>query len=244
MRGSKCPRYIGTDVGFLKRYSQSLTKTKFIVGIRHPILWFQSFWRMIGGLSPYLRMELCPCPPDNIGNRVCKIKREQPLILDGWNRTQIEQEAVVYETPKGKACNSECTGGMLFCMMRGRFHVALAQLGKTLLGRAERQWLAPNDVDGGSALLSFNITNKIFLYEQSTLGEDSVWQELADFLGLVSGTSITILWWCHSYVSPRRYVLPLVGISPTYRMLAFKTRKDKVSIRISVCQRMTTFGVS
>ncbi|KAG7355285.1 hypothetical protein IV203_004641 [Nitzschia inconspicua] len=54
LRGSKCPRYIGTDLSFLQRYSQGLTKTKFIVGIRHPILWFQSFWRMLGGQDPYL----------------------------------------------------------------------------------------------------------------------------------------------------------------------------------------------
>jgi hypothetical protein len=34
LRGSKCPRYIGSDAGLLKLHSQSLTKTKFIIGIR------------------------------------------------------------------------------------------------------------------------------------------------------------------------------------------------------------------
>ena len=47
----------------LKRYSQSLPKTKFIIGIRHPITWFQSFWKMQGNDGPYERTQICPCAP-------------------------------------------------------------------------------------------------------------------------------------------------------------------------------------
>lgn len=45
LKGSKCPQYIQRE-DFLKGYSTHLPRTKLIVGIRHPILWFESFWNM------------------------------------------------------------------------------------------------------------------------------------------------------------------------------------------------------
>lgn len=43
-RGTKCPAYISG--GWLEEWSKYLPRTKIIIGIRHPLLWFQSFWRM------------------------------------------------------------------------------------------------------------------------------------------------------------------------------------------------------
>ena len=45
LKGVKCPRGL-EGYGDVKRYSDSLPKTKFIIGIRHPVLWFQSFFNM------------------------------------------------------------------------------------------------------------------------------------------------------------------------------------------------------
>jgi hypothetical protein len=63
--------------------------------------------------------------------------------------------------------------------------LALARLGKTALTTEERQWLAPNDSDGGDAFISYNITNWIFLYDQTQLRQgESLWIELAKYLGV------------------------------------------------------------
>jgi hypothetical protein len=46
LRGTKCPYYIESKndrMGF----AMSLPKTKLIVGIRHPVKWFQSFLNMV-----------------------------------------------------------------------------------------------------------------------------------------------------------------------------------------------------
>lgn len=42
LRGTKCPQTV--NVLELRDYSKFLPKTKVIVGIRHPVLWFMSFW--------------------------------------------------------------------------------------------------------------------------------------------------------------------------------------------------------
>ena len=54
LRGSKCPHYVEHSNGYLREISTRLPKTKLIVGIRHPVLWFQSFTNMV-------RAFLCVC---------------------------------------------------------------------------------------------------------------------------------------------------------------------------------------
>ncbi|KAL3894224.1 MAG: hypothetical protein SGARI_007810, partial [Bacillariaceae sp.] len=83
-----------------------------------------------------------------------------------------------------QGCHTECDEGMLFCLARTRFHVALAQLGKTALSPTERQLLAPNDIDGGNNLRNMKIRNPIFLYEQTMLRNESTWDEMAQYLGV------------------------------------------------------------
>jgi hypothetical protein len=43
LRGNKCPN----DVDNAREITTYLPKTKIILGIRHPITWFQSFWNML-----------------------------------------------------------------------------------------------------------------------------------------------------------------------------------------------------
>eukprot|EP00977_Amphora_coffeiformis_P017073 scaffold5479_cov199-Amphora_coffeaeformis.AAC.12 len=62
-RGTKCPRFTSD----LREWSHHLPKTKLIIGIRHPVLWFQSFWnhqaiffpQQYANLSPYERTHAC-----------------------------------------------------------------------------------------------------------------------------------------------------------------------------------------
>ena len=61
LRGTKCPRQISK----LNEYSKFLPKTLLIVGVRHPVLFFQSFWNQLTdnnwlkGKTPYDYMEQC-----------------------------------------------------------------------------------------------------------------------------------------------------------------------------------------
>ena len=148
LRGTKCPR----TIGWLDDYSTYLPKTVIIVGIRNPIMFFQSFWNMMLDFntrntrrkSPYDVMEHC-----------------------GEN---------------DQSCNYECPSGTLVCLHKTRFHLPLARIGRTALTDAERMLLAPEDKDGGQKLTNHNITNPIFLYEMREMNEDYMWDKLAKVL--------------------------------------------------------------
>jgi hypothetical protein len=74
----------------------------------------------------------------------------------------------------------------LFCVYRARFHLGLAKLGKTPLLDEERELLAPDDEDGGTSIVSDDIKNPIFFYDEGELKDDYAWEGLADFLGIES----------------------------------------------------------
>ena len=202
LKGNKCPSLLGLPM--LKRYAQCLPKTKLIIGIRHPISWFQSFWKMQGNDDPYDRVQLCPCPPHDHPTRN-NLFRNDTILYDSQtrrctittttNETQQQQQQQIVV-----GCKNEC-GKKLFCTARARFHVAIARLGKTLLSFEERKLLAPNDPDGGmgvtngnennhgtddntnsGGLIGWNITNAIFIYDQTQLQEQYLWDGLASFL--------------------------------------------------------------
>ena len=153
LRGTKCPAFIQGD--WLKEWSIHLPRTKVIVGIRHPVLWFQSFWNMqaanhllgFAGNDPYKVTKPCP-------------------------------------NTHGRGCRNGCPSNQLVCMHRGRFHNELAKLGKTRLTAEERELLGPEDPDGGSKLKNNKIRNDIFLYEQKMMKEDYMWDDLSNLLGL------------------------------------------------------------
>jgi hypothetical protein len=214
-RGSKCPQYLGSSQ--IHTISKILTKTKFIVGIRHPVLWFQSFWRMQGREDPYERMGICPCVPvphHSSVKRYCE--HPYPNETDeGENDNDVQNNTNTntrrrtssirqsQKTTKRKkvmvTCRNEC-GSKILCSKRGRFHLGLAQLGKTALDTTEElNWLAPNDPDGGSNVLEWftkntkinnhdgeRIKNKVFFYEHSQLTNDpNFWNNgLSSFLGV------------------------------------------------------------
>jgi hypothetical protein len=146
LRGTKCPAYIYN----MKEFSRYLPKAKAIVGIRHPVLWFQSFWNML------------------VGNG-------QKQYSSPYNKTK--------PCTKGK-CNNGCPGGQLLCMYRAEFHVALASYGKTPLTDQERQYLAPSRYYGGANIPNDQVRNPIFLYEQTELKQEYVWEDLANYLGI------------------------------------------------------------
>jgi len=62
LKGAKCPRFIG-EPDLILKYGPRYPKTKFIIGIRHPVLWFTSFIKMGNVGDLYSKMKICP----NIG---------------------------------------------------------------------------------------------------------------------------------------------------------------------------------
>lgn len=150
LRGTKCPRF----VGWLDDHSKYLPKSLIIIGIRHPVLFFESFWNMVAdfqtnnkqnyGKTPYDTMEYC--------------------------------------SENDQKCNFECPNGALICFAKTRLHLPLARIGKTLLDDKERELLAPGDKDGGLKLTNHNIKNPIFLYDTSELNHDYMWDKLAETL--------------------------------------------------------------
>mmetsp|Transcript_20950 Transcript_20950/g.31595 ORF Transcript_20950/g.31595 Transcript_20950/m.31595 type:complete len:408 (+) Transcript_20950:176-1399(+) len=150
-RGTKCPAFLQGQ--WLVEWSEYLPRAKIIVGIRHPVKWFQSFWNMIAnnGLASFANYD-----PYTI-TKPCKSSR---------------------------SCRNGCPSRQLFCVHRARFHNALASLGKTALSTEERSLLGPDDIDGGANLVDNRIRNPIFLYEQTMLGEESVWEDLRNYIGI------------------------------------------------------------
>jgi hypothetical protein len=152
-RGTKCPQFVQGQ--WLQDYSKHVPRAKVIVGIRHPMRWFQSFWNM------------------QMGNLLTKKSGDNP-----YNLTK--------PCPRkdGNGCRSGCPKRQLFCLHRGRFHNALASLGKTSLSAKERDLLGPDDPDGGANLLNQQVKNPVYLYEQAMLNEDYMWEDLRGYLGV------------------------------------------------------------
>lgn len=158
LRGSKCPRLLETD-NDIRDVPLYLPKTKLIVGLRHPVLWFESFWNM----------------------HVRNVRYSWMQHLSPYNLTQ--------PCRPGQPCTLGCPTKLNLCLHRANFHLYLARLGKTALRTdAERQWLVQKK-DGDDEypnVPNWNVTNPIFLYEQTTLRDDPVWDSLAQFLGMDS----------------------------------------------------------
>lgn len=148
LRGTKCPRQISD----LNEFSKSLPKTLLIAGIRHPVLFFQSFWNMLQD------------------NQDVKIRHKSPY--DYMEHCRERDRRCVYECPRRSN----------ICLHKSRFHLHLARTGKTLLDDTERELLAPDDKDGGFKLTNRHTKNPIFLYELSQLNEDDTWDDLAQLL--------------------------------------------------------------
>jgi len=180
LRGSKCPYYVESK-NDRRDFARSLSKTKLIVGIRHPVKWFQSFlnmqWYHFGRKSP------------------------KPLIdyVDGNHHLL-----------KASTDNHECNKGAKVCSARSRFYLSLAKLGKTALDEDEIALLSSelfqararlnNDASGtvssfsqldnpptflkNASLQSVGVPNDVFLFESSQGRDEYFYEDIAGFLGI------------------------------------------------------------
>lgn len=155
LRGSHCSSFMGSgnDANAVD-FSQHLPKTKLLVGIKHPVIWFKEFWdqaamnkqldRITNNHDPYELTTLCT----------------------------------------GRRCRHTCKQNQFFCMHRSRFHLGLARLGKTSLSDEERKYLAVDDEDGGNEVKNDQVKNPVFLYDDLELTSEYFWESLAKYLGV------------------------------------------------------------
>lgn len=155
LRGSHCSSFMGSgnDANAVE-FSQHLPKTKLLVGIKHPVIWFKEFW-----------------------DQAAKNKQ-----LDRITNNQDPYELTTLCT--GRRCRQTCKQNQFFCMHRSRFHLGLARLGKTSLSDEERKYLAVDDEDGGNALKNDEVKNPVFLYDDLELTGEYFWESLAKYLGV------------------------------------------------------------
>lgn len=159
----------------LTHFGSKLPKTRLLVGIRHPVLWFQSFFNMqsfVTKTEPSLfekyleRKYIKTCPPH---------EKSKPL------------------PKRSSSCDSNgCQNNDLYCVPRSRFHLSLARMGKTARGKEEQELLVSEIIqakkrihDNSTTLFPIqmeNISNHIFLYESGQPKEEYFWQQLAEFV--------------------------------------------------------------
>jgi hypothetical protein len=107
LRGTKCPAYIYN----MKEFSRYLPRAKTIIGIRHPVLWFQSFWNMLAGndrrygtMSPYNKTKPCTkerkCDNGCLGSQLlCMYRAEFHVALASYGKTPLTDQERQYLAP-------------------------------------------------------------------------------------------------------------------------------------------------
>ena len=159
LRGTKCPKILET--GYISEYSKKLPKTRLLVGIRHPVLWFQSFYNM---------------QMANFPNHYKNSSSYDILPSDNDKDRQAAKRNTFGCIKKQK----------LFCVARAEFHLAISKLGKTpLIDENELRLL--NSVDKHKNEKHDNSThirsrNPILLFEINQPKEKYFYNDLSNYL--------------------------------------------------------------
>ena len=154
LRGTKCPKILET--GYISEYSKKLPKTRLLVGIRHPVLWFQSFYNM-------------------------QMSNRGHIGGGSYKNTSMFDDL----PPVNKQRNSwGCANFELFCVARSKFYLPLASLGKTPMSQKEIDFLLSNDYKNDKNILKTKqyIKNPILLYEQQQPSTDYFWNDVSKYL--------------------------------------------------------------
>ena len=102
--GIKCPRDLEVDLA-LENYNKFFPKTKFIVGVRHPILWFESFYnfRITNGFTmPDASRLIGRCKKTH--NGVCT---KRANFSEHLEKIEPWREVFLYEVSQLKDSNAE-----------------------------------------------------------------------------------------------------------------------------------------
>ena len=161
-KGFKCPEvlYSKSTLSIIENHFPS---TDFIVSVRNPVLWFQTFYNY-----RLRRGNNMPHPNDLIGKCASKGRIKGEGVLDQTNRNRV------YDSHK-------------VCTDRANFHLALSRLGKTPMNTEEEMGLLHNH-----NLSVHRFPNRVFLMELGQLSvenrtrSDLFVEDLGSFLHLNS----------------------------------------------------------
>lgn len=162
LTGLKCPA--GLEMGsIIKSFAKYQPQTVIIVGVRHPVLAFQSYYNMLINNGWHL---------------------EDPHELT--HSCHEKNKKNVSRSCSSRGCPRKFGSGVI-CLDRFRYHRSLAKLGKTPLKRKELNLL--NLYPSEKPFRSYNVANKIFLYDVKQLepGYDNnqiFWKDLSGVLDL------------------------------------------------------------
>jgi len=157
--GIKCPEDLETEFG-LKRYAKFFPDTKMIISVRHPVLWFESYYNF----RAYHRY---PLQMPHTGDLLGPAEVDYPYVQ--WN------------------CSKKCpSGNQNIYSERAKFHWSLSRLGKTSLSTdAEWDLLQHHNMSiEPSRSKVFLVENRQLLYDHPASQHFSA--DLRDFLGLHS----------------------------------------------------------
>ena len=155
VRGIKCPLELENRQLALQNYQTFFPKTDFIVGIRHPILWYVIICLML-----YL---------DNH-------KRLTEYAISFYDRKRFEsfynfRLQNKFPMPPAETLVGRCRKGWNnVCTNRANFHIFLSNLGKTNI-TTNMEEMDYVDVEMRKAINPIQTTRKVFLYEVSQLSD-------------------------------------------------------------------------
>jgi len=101
LKGTKCPRAIADDVS---EFSTFLPRTNLIIGIRHPVLMYQSFWKMMARNQPIGSPAFNPYKHTKIQRgglcrELCLDRVRMHLYLAALGKTPLNKEERKYLAP-------------------------------------------------------------------------------------------------------------------------------------------------
>lgn len=170
INGFKCPNLLYSEVG-LFNLEMYFKQTDLIIAVRHPILWFQSFYnyRLRKGFEmpePHLLIGSCPTIfEDRLNVNEAEVMVEaQKVCTDRYVATYyfiIGDSKYLFRTQK--ICLN-----ILNNHNRAQFHIAISRLGKTPLNSLDEMALLQNHT-----LPIHNFSNKIFLMEIGQLSVEN-----------------------------------------------------------------------
>lgn len=151
--GLKCPKELATEKG-LTNYAKYFPNMKYIVTMRHPILWFQSFYNYRVYGNGHL-----PSPQDLIGSCV----ENSPYICSKRCAVKTHTQNV--------------------CTDRAKFHHQLSRFGKTPMDTREENDLLRHDMEivRSSGKIFLMDIGQLFPSEKAS---EHLARDLTEFLGL------------------------------------------------------------
>lgn len=184
-RGIKCPLDLENTKLAMPNYQWLFPRTNYIVGIRHPVLWYVCIVgksiariRVCSLHFAFNRFESfynCRCYDRVFWSPKSVLFTSSHALLHPYLRATVRIHNRFSMPPPGDLVGRCRRGGFNVCTFRGNFHLFLSNLGKTHMATDpdEQQYLAPEFRHTLDPIVKppGKTSQKIFLYEVSQLSD-------------------------------------------------------------------------